>query len=96
MGLATIDQLVVLQVPFQALDYLDSESKVVLAVRKNQFTNMLALVGALANQSAVAAEKVFGEKFVEFTGRTRSCIDVNSGCNLFAQHQGVGEGSVNR
>jgi len=96
MGLATVDQLVILQVPFQALDYLDSESEVVLAVSKNKFTNMLALVGALANQSAIAAEKVFGEKFVEFSGRTRAGIDVDSGCNLFAQHQGVGEGSVNR
>ena len=64
----------------------------------DQLTHLLALIGALTNETTVAAEKVLLKELVEGLG----CLDlylvlvVDPADDLFAQKQRVSESAFNR
>jgi len=74
IGLACVHKLFILQVSLQALDNLNLKFLVLRLVTrdmcKDNFANLLPLVGALTDQRAVASEKVLGEEFQEIGLRT--------------------------
>jgi hypothetical protein len=91
--LARVNKLVAFQIFLELLDNFNPELKVVGAMSENQFTNLLALVWALSDETTVISEKMFREEFVEFVfWRFLILIDLKG--QLLAEHQRVGKGAL--
>ena len=93
MRLTSIDKLVALEVLLELLHDLDSHLQIMCTVRKDELTDLLALVGTLADKRAIVAEKVLGEEFIELVPRS-VLILIDFHGKLFAEHECVCETSI--
>jgi len=93
MCLACVYEFFVLEVLLQGLYHLDAVFDVVSGVLEDNFADLLALVGTLADERAVGAEEVLEEEFVEFVLRA-VIIFVDPVDQHLGEQHGVGEGTV--
>jgi hypothetical protein len=94
--LASVNEFIVLQVALQLLDNFDSHLEVVSSVSVDQFADVLALVGALTDDGAVALKEVLDEELVEFVGWTMSLFRVDLERESLAEDKSIRESALNR